>query len=88
MHSNPLKQSQAYVNGSWIGARSGATFDVQNPANGAVLGAVPDMARDDVQLAIDAAYDAFYEPRWHNSTAKERAALLKVCYQLKGINFN
>uniref|UniRef100_A0A182PAH8 Uncharacterized protein n=1 Tax=Anopheles epiroticus TaxID=199890 RepID=A0A182PAH8_9DIPT len=82
MHSNPLKQSQAYVNGAWTGARSGATFEVQNPANGQVLGAVPDMSRDDVQLAIDAAYEAFYEPRWHNSTAKERAALLKNWHAL------
>uniref|UniRef100_A0A182Q234 Aldehyde dehydrogenase domain-containing protein n=1 Tax=Anopheles farauti TaxID=69004 RepID=A0A182Q234_9DIPT len=82
MHSNPLKQSQAFVNGRWVGARSGATFDVQNPANGQVLGAVPDMTRDDVQLAIDAAHEAFYEKSWHNSTAKERAALLKNWYAL------
>ncbi|XP_035895577.1 succinate-semialdehyde dehydrogenase [NADP(+)] GabD [Anopheles stephensi] len=83
MHSNnPLKQSQAFVNGRWIGARSGATFDVQNPANGQVLGAVPDMNREDVQLAIDAAYDAFYQPSWHNSTAKERSAMLKNWHAL------
>ncbi|XP_058118208.1 succinate-semialdehyde dehydrogenase [NADP(+)] GabD [Anopheles ziemanni] len=82
MHNNPLRQSQAYVNGRWVGARSGATFEVQNPANGQVLGVVPDMTRDDVQLAIDAAYDAFYEKGWHNSTAKERAALLKNWYAL------
>uniref|UniRef100_A0A182VXG9 Uncharacterized protein n=1 Tax=Anopheles minimus TaxID=112268 RepID=A0A182VXG9_9DIPT len=82
MHSNPLKQSQAFVNGRWVGARSGTTFDVQNPANGQVLGAVPDMNREDVQLAIDAAHEAFYEPSWQNTTAKERAALLKNWHAL------
>ena len=27
----------AYINGQWVGASDGATFDVVNPANGQVI---------------------------------------------------
>lgn len=76
MHS--LRQDKAFVNGHWVGARQGATFEVTNPVNEKVIGTVPDMDVNDANEAIDAAYNAFYDKQWHNSTAKERAALLKV----------
>lgn len=85
-----LQQSQAFVNGRWVGARGGQTFDVTNPANERVIGTVPDMDVSDANEAIDAAYSAFYDKQWHNSTAKERAALLKVrdgCNMVGGCNF-
>ena len=52
---NKLLKNQAYVNGIWVNAASGKTFNVTNPANGEVIGAVPDMSREDVRHAIDAA---------------------------------
>lgn len=80
-----LRQDKAFVNGQWVGARQGATFEVTNPVNEKVIGTVPDMDVNDASEAIDAAYAAFYSKQWHNSTAKERAALLKV-RQLIGLN--
>ncbi|XP_058467940.1 succinate-semialdehyde dehydrogenase [NADP(+)] GabD-like [Malaya genurostris] len=77
-----LHQNHAFINGKWVGARSGLTFDVTNPANEQVLGTVPDMDINDVNDAIDAAHNAFYDKKWHNSTAKDRAALLKKWFQL------
>lgn len=73
-----LQQDKAFVNGQWIEARQGAKFEVTNPVNEKVIGVVPDMDVSDANEAIDAAYNAFYDKQWHNSTAKERAALLKV----------
>lgn len=73
-----LQQDKAFVNGRWVGARCGGTFEVTNPANEKVIGTVPDMDVNDANEAIDAAYNAFYDKQWHNSTAKDRAALLKV----------
>lgn len=73
-----LQQNQAFVNGKWVSAAGGQTFEVKNPANEHVLGAVPDMDVNDVKVAVDAAYEAFYSKAWHASTAKERSALLKV----------
>lgn len=76
MHS--LVRNQAFVNGKWIGASDNKAFDVTNPANMKVIASVPDMSRIDCQKAIDAAHDAFYRKNWHNATAKERSAILKV----------
>ena len=50
-----LKGSKAFVNGQWVEAASGKTFEVKNPANGEVIASVPDMTAADVNVAIDAA---------------------------------
>src|SRR5688500_2027402 len=76
----PLIKTKAFVNGEWIGASSGKTFDVLNPATGEVVAAVPDMNVDDVRAAIDAANEAW--PAYRDLTAGERANLLKKWYAL------
>lgn len=81
---NPLLKNKAYINGRWITAGSGKTFDIINPATGDRLAAVPDMNRDDVRSAIDAADAAW--PAYRNLTAKERAALLRTWFDLIGEN--
>ena len=35
-----LLRQHCYIDGQWVGADSGATVEVTNPANGAVLGTV------------------------------------------------
>ncbi|XP_048739146.1 succinate-semialdehyde dehydrogenase, mitochondrial-like isoform X2 [Ostrea edulis] len=66
---------KAFVNGEWVPASSGKTFDVVNPANGKVIGSVPDMDASDTEMAIKVAYKAFQS--WKETTAKERSVLLK-----------
>lgn len=40
---NPaLYIDRAFIGGEWVGAASGATVPVDNPATGAVIGTVPD----------------------------------------------
>jgi len=80
MEHNNLIQSQAYVNGKWVTAASRKTFDVTNPATGEVIGAVPDMDREDVRIAIDAADAAW--PAYRDLTAKERSSLLRNWFNL------
>ena len=75
-----LIKNEAYVNGAWVKASGGKTFDVINPANGEVLAAVPDMTGEDVRAAIDAADAAW--PAYRDLTAKERAALLRKWFDL------
>lgn len=70
----------AYIGGEWVGARSGATLDVDNPATGAVIGTIPDCGEADTQAAVDAAQAAW--PAWRAKTAGERAALLERWYAL------
>ncbi|MFC6999119.1 NAD-dependent succinate-semialdehyde dehydrogenase [Rufibacter roseus] len=80
MEENTLIRNQAYVNGAWISAASGETFEITNPATGEVIGSVPDMDRGDVKEAIDAASAAW--PAYRDLTGKERAALLRKWFDL------
>lgn len=77
---NSLIRTQAYINGTWVSAAGGATFEVVNPANGNVVASVTDMDASDVRKAIDAAHAAW--PAYRDLTAKERAGLLKKWYAL------
>jgi len=46
-------REQAFIGGLWVGADSGVTFAVNNPATGAVLGQVPDMGAAETRRAIE-----------------------------------
>jgi succinate-semialdehyde dehydrogenase / glutarate-semialdehyde dehydrogenase len=71
---------RAYIDGTWVGAASGATFAVVNPATGETLAQVPDMDAADTQRAIEAASAAW--PLWREQTAKERGAILRRWFTL------
>lgn len=75
-----LLVEKAYVNGQWISADDGSTFDVSNPATGEVLAAVPNLSAAEVNRAIEAAYGA--QKAWANLTAKARSAALRKLYDL------
>lgn len=79
--NNPaLFVERAYIGGAWVGATSGATVPVDNPATGAIIGTVPDCGEADTQAAIDAAEAAF--PAWRARTAADRAAVLERWHAL------
>ncbi|HXG76875.1 MAG TPA: succinate-semialdehyde dehydrogenase [Gaiellaceae bacterium] len=71
----PLLRRQAYVDGRWVDADSGATFPVHNPATGEVLAEVPRLGAAETRRAIAAAERAL--PAWKARPAKERALLLR-----------
>ena len=75
-----LVREAAYIDGAWCAADSGATFEVTNPASGAVLARLPDMVEGETRRAIEAAAAAW--PAWAAKTAKERAAVLRKWYEL------
>ncbi|MDD7960606.1 aldehyde dehydrogenase family protein, partial [Klebsiella pneumoniae] len=58
----------------------GATFDVRNPATGALVGTVPLLGAADTRRSIDAANTAW--AAWRKRTAKERDAILRKWYDL------
>lgn len=44
--NNPaLLRNQVYIDGQWVNADSGKTFDVRNPANGEVIAQIADGRR-------------------------------------------
>src|SRR3990170_1581185 len=69
-----FKKFKMFINGQWVGADSGETFEVRNPATGDLVALVPDGNAYDTNRAIDAASKAF--PLWARVPAKERAAFL------------
>ena len=75
-----LFREQCYVGGQWIDADNGAVFAVTNPADGSVLGTVPELGAGEVRRAIAAAEAAF--PAWRARTAKERSAVLRRWFDL------
>ncbi len=75
-----LFRTQCYLNGEWIDADSGKRFDVDNPANGAIIASVPDCGAAETKRAIDAAHAAL--PAWRALTAKARSQILRKWFEL------
>lgn len=68
------------IDHEWRAASSGATFNVYNPATGALLDTVADASVDDATAAIAAAQTAFKS--WSKQTAYARAQVLYRAYEL------
>ena len=71
----PRTKRDLYYGGEWRAARSGATADVRNPANGESLGQVAWADAEDVDWAVLAAYEGFL--KWRTTTPLERATILR-----------
>jgi succinate-semialdehyde dehydrogenase/glutarate-semialdehyde dehydrogenase len=65
-----------FINGEWVDAVSGKTYEVKNPANGELVDTVPLGDVSEARAAVDAARAAFKE--WANTAPDERAALLRA----------
>ena len=79
-HSTLFKNNQTLLAGEWVGADSGETFTVTNPANGEGIANVPRMGKAETERAIIASQAA--QKQWKNLTAKARAAILKRWFDL------
>jgi succinate-semialdehyde dehydrogenase/glutarate-semialdehyde dehydrogenase len=77
---SPLLREQAYIDGAWVDADSGAVIEVTDPATGERLGSVPKMGADETRRAIDAAAAAM--PAWAARTAADRAKILRRWFEL------
>ncbi|MDB2407554.1 NAD-dependent succinate-semialdehyde dehydrogenase [Jannaschia sp.] len=62
------------IDGAWTGADGGATIDVTNPVDGAVLGTIPKAGKAETERAIAAAAAAF--PAFRDLPLMERCGLL------------
>ncbi|HEX7072443.1 MAG TPA: NAD-dependent succinate-semialdehyde dehydrogenase [Hyphomicrobiaceae bacterium] len=78
-HADLLRRD-AYIGGAWVSADSGKSFAVSNPADGSVIGEVPDLGVGETRRAIAAAEAAW--PGWASLTARQRAGILRRWYEL------
>eukprot|EP00959_Pyramimonas_sp_CCMP1952_P101749 2128510-Pyramimonas_sp.AAC.1 len=90
---NPsLLRDKCYVDGQWVGANSGAAFDVTDPgtrreglacplaATGDRIASVPSLDAAETEKAIEAASAAL--AAWSSRTAKDRSQILWKWYNL------
>src|SRR5881628_943733 len=70
------KPRRMLINGQWVGAASGETFQTLNPATGEVLCNVPSGDKKDIDRAVKAARAAFESGPWSKLTASERGRLI------------
>jgi len=75
-----LFRDKAYLDGVWRAAQTGGLIGVHNPADGSLLGHVPDMGAEEAREAVAGAKRAFGE--WRQRLAGERAEHLLAWYQL------
>src|ERR1700733_3631914 len=76
--SAPVKVSQTklLIDGKWVNAASGKTFETINPSTGDVIAHVAAADKADVDKAVDAARRAFETGAWSTTPASERGRLL------------
>ena len=65
-----------YINGEWIKSDSNDLIDVINPANEEVIGQITAGTKEDIDIAVKAAAEAF--KTFSNTTQDERIELLKA----------
>jgi succinate-semialdehyde dehydrogenase/glutarate-semialdehyde dehydrogenase len=75
-----LLKNQAYIDGQWVAADDGATFDVMNPATGEVVATVARAGQAETARAIAAADKAM--TAWRSLPAKSRAGHLRKWFDL------
>ena len=68
------KTFKNYIDGEWVDAASGDTFESTSPANGDTIGVFPKSGADDVERAVAAAKAAFEE--WRLVPAPKRGEIL------------
>ncbi|WP_280166066.1 aldehyde dehydrogenase family protein [Priestia aryabhattai] len=65
-----------YINGAYVPAVNGETFDVINPADEEVIAQVSEAQLEDIDIAVEAARKAFDEGEWSKMEASTRAHLI------------
>src|SRR5437660_2055400 len=79
--SRPVAQFMAnpkklLIDGKWLPAASGMTFEVKNPATGATIARAAEGDKADVAAAVRAARRAFESGPWPAMTPSERSKIL------------
>jgi aminomuconate-semialdehyde/2-hydroxymuconate-6-semialdehyde dehydrogenase len=71
-----METIQHFIDGRYVDAASGGSFEKTDPATGKVIARVPDGDGRDVEAAVAAAVRAF--PRWSRTPTAERSRLLRA----------
>jgi acyl-CoA reductase-like NAD-dependent aldehyde dehydrogenase len=72
-----LTRYQMFIDGDWVDAKDGGTFESFNPATGEAWAEIPEATAADVDRAVRAAHRAFTEGPWARATPTERGRSLR-----------
>ena len=72
-----MQSYQMFIDGRWVDAASGETFETENPYTGQPWATIPRGAAEDVDRAVSAAHRAFTSGDWPKMTPSRRGALLR-----------
>lgn len=75
-----LLKELSYIDGHWTAAATGGSFNVTDPATGALVAQVAALGAAEASLAVDAAHRAFAP--WKALLPQERAAILRRWHAL------
>ena len=75
------KSYQLFIDGQWVDAESGKTFQTPNPATGEPLADVAEADKADIDKAVAAARRAF-DGKWSKVSARDRGRMLYKLSQL------
>ncbi len=79
--SDTPRKYQLFIDGKFVDAESGKTFETPNPATGATLAEVAEGDKADIDKAVEAARRAF-EGKWSKVSARDRGRMLYKLSQL------
>ena len=71
-----IRRTQMLIDGQWLDAASGKTFETLDPATGEVIARVAEGDKEDVDRAVKAARKAFETGPWRRMDARERGRCL------------
>ncbi|KAJ8960608.1 hypothetical protein NQ318_013900 [Aromia moschata] len=75
--SRKKRSGKIFINNEWHKARTGSTFETINPTTGRVITEVQQGTKEDIDVAVEAAVDAFkLGSPWRTMDASERGRLL------------
>lgn len=72
-----LKEFQTYIDGKWVSAASGKTFQSSDPFTGEPWAVLPECDKSDVDLAVTAAARSFESGPWPALGATARGKMLR-----------
>src|SRR5579864_5461826 len=70
-------RTKAFINGNYVDAASGATFDTINPGTGKLLARVAAGDTEDIDRAVSAARATFRKGVWSNLAPVKRKQILQ-----------
>jgi aldehyde dehydrogenase (NAD+) len=75
-----VRQTECFIDGEWVPARSGKTFATIDPSTEEVIADVAEGNAEDVDAAVRAAREAFEDSEWSRMDARERGRLMhRLC---------